>query len=278
MAGARLDRNSAFGSFPTLRASAAYVLSGATRVRVSAGSAFTAPSFYENFATGYVTGNPNLQPEHSRSAEVGFDAFLDGGRLTLKTTGFVQRFHDIIDYASVAPFAGAPNYFNVAAANANGVEVEAEYRASGGVTLSAGYTYTDTRATTIGFDSTSGASYVPGQPLIRRPRNSWNVSALQDVRERLATDPRGRVRRRARRSRLHALSRSAGHASRLHESGPFVRAAAAVALLEAASRSRDASTTCSTRTIRRSFAFQLPAVCCSWGFAWGSSRRGTGPG
>ena len=179
VAGARLDQNSAFGSFPTLRASMAYVLSSVARVRASVGSAFTAPSFYQNFATGYVTGNPNLQPEHSRSAEFGFDAFLDGGRLTLKTTGFVQQFHDIIDYAGVAPFAGAPNYFNVAGANANGVELEAEYRAAGGVTLSGGYTYTDTRATKIGFDSTSGASYVSGQPLIRRPRNAWNVSALQ---------------------------------------------------------------------------------------------------
>jgi vitamin B12 transporter len=179
VAGARLDRNSAFGSFPTLRASVAYVLSAEARVRASVGSAFTAPSFYENFATGYVTGNPGLQPEHSRSAELGFDAFLDGGRLTLKATGFVQQFHDIIDYASLAPFTGGPNYFNVAAANANGVELEAEYRAAGGVTLSGSYTYTDTRATKIGFDSTTGASYVPGQPLPRRPRNSWNVSALQ---------------------------------------------------------------------------------------------------
>jgi vitamin B12 transporter len=177
--GARLDRNSAFGSFPTLRASVAYVLSAAARMRASLGSAFTAPSFYENFATGYVTGNPNLQPEHSRSAELGFDAFLDGGRVTLKATGFLQQFHDIIDYASLPPFAGAPNYFNVAGANANGVELEAEYRAGGGVTLSGSYTYTDTRATKIGFDSTSGALYVPGQALARRPKNSWNVSALQ---------------------------------------------------------------------------------------------------
>jgi vitamin B12 transporter len=177
--GGRLDKNSAFGSFPTMRASVAYVLSAVARVRASAGSAFTAPSFYQNFATGYVTGNPNLQPEHSRSAELGMDTYLAEGQVTLKATAFFQQFHDIIDYAGVAPFAGAPNYFNVAAANANGVEVETEYKAGGGVTLAGSYTYTATRTTKIGFDSTSGASYVPGQPLIRRPRNSWNVSALQ---------------------------------------------------------------------------------------------------
>jgi vitamin B12 transporter len=161
-----------------MRASVAYVLSGEARVRASVGSAFTAPSFDENFATGYVTGNPNLQPEHSRSAELGMDAFLADGKITLKATGFFQQFHDIIDYSGNAP-AGTPSYYNVAGANANGVELEADYKAVAGVTLSGSYTYTDTRTTKIGFDSTTGASYVPGQPLIRRPRNAWNLTALQ---------------------------------------------------------------------------------------------------
>jgi vitamin B12 transporter len=176
--GGRLDKNSAFGTFPTMRASVAYILGAEARVRASIGSAFTAPSFFENFATGFVMGNPNLQPEHSRSAEVGMDMFLDEGKLTLKATGFIQQFHDIIDYAGGAPF-GTPNYLNVAAANANGVELEAQYKAGGGVAIGGSYTYMDTRTTQIGFDSTRGASYVPGQQLIRRPRNSWNVSAIQ---------------------------------------------------------------------------------------------------
>ena len=176
--GGRLDKNSAFGSFETMRASVAFVLSGEARVRASVGSAFTAPSFFQKFATGYVTRNQSLQPEHARSAELGMDTFLADGRLTLKATGFFQQFHDIIDYSGNAP-SGTPSYFNVAAANANGVELEAELKAAGGVTLSGSYTYTDTRTTRIGFDSTTSASYVPGQPLIRRPRNAWNVAALQ---------------------------------------------------------------------------------------------------
>src|ERR1019366_10038927 len=75
--------------------------------------------------------------------------------------------------------SGTPSYFNVAAANANGVEFEAELKAALGVTLSGSYTHTDTRPMKIGFDSTTGSSYVPGQPLIRRPRNAWTVAALQ---------------------------------------------------------------------------------------------------
>jgi vitamin B12 transporter len=176
--GGRLDQNSAFGTFPTMRASVAYVLSSEARVRASVGSAFVAPSFDENFSTGFVTGNPALQPEHSRSAELGFDTFLDDSRLTLKVTGFLQRFANIIDYSGNAP-AGTPSYYNIAGANADGVELEGGYRAGGGVTLSGSYTYTDTRTTKVGFDSTTGASYVPGQPLIRRPKNAWAISALQ---------------------------------------------------------------------------------------------------
>jgi vitamin B12 transporter len=176
--GGRLDQNSAFGTFPAMRASLAYVLSAEARVRASIGSGFTAPTFSQNFSTGFVTGNPALQPEHSRSAELGFDAFLDDSRLTLKATGFLQQFANIIDYSGNAP-TGTPSYYNVAGANANGVELEGIYRAGGGVTLSGSYTYTDTKTTKIGFDSTTGASYVPGQPLIRRPKNAWSVSALQ---------------------------------------------------------------------------------------------------
>ncbi len=176
--GGRLDQNSAFGSFQTMRASAAYLMSAALRVRGSVGSAFTAPSFYQNFATGYVTGNPQLLPEHSRSAELGMDAFLYNGKVTLKATGFFQRFKDIIDYSgSAAP--GTPSYYNVAGASSNGFELEGEYRASGGVTLSGNYTYTDVRATKVGFDSSSSAQYVQGQRLTRRAPNVWTLSAVQ---------------------------------------------------------------------------------------------------
>jgi vitamin B12 transporter len=179
--GARFDRNSAFGAFQTLRASVAYVLSATTRVRASAGSAFKAPSFFENFSTGYVQGNPALRPERSRSAELGVDAFLAGGALTLKATGYLQQFRDVIDYAGIAPSPGAPNYLNVAAADANGVELEAEYRGIEGLALTGAYTWTDTRTMRAGFDTSTGASYVAGEKLIRRPPHTFALSAAWTI-------------------------------------------------------------------------------------------------
>lgn len=166
--GARVDRNSEFGAFPTVRASAAWRISSNARARVSAGNAFKAPSFFENFSTGYVRGNPDLRPEQSRGAEAGVDAWLGQGRIALRATGFLQHFRDVIDYTGSAPSPGAPNYFNVAGADANGIELEAQYRGVERLTVSGSWTWTNTRVTEAGFDASASAAYVKGQPLIRR--------------------------------------------------------------------------------------------------------------
>ncbi len=177
--GARVDDNSAFGTFRTVRASAAFVVSAASRVRLSVGNAFKAPSFYENFATGYVKGNPALLPEQSRGVEIGFDTFLDDGNVVLKATGYVQRFRDVIQYTGTAPSPGAPNYFNVAGADANGAELEAEYRGFNRWTLAGNYSWSDTRVTQAGFDKGTGASYVRGEKLIRRAPHTASVSVVR---------------------------------------------------------------------------------------------------
>ena len=167
--GARRDDNSAFGLFTTSRASVAWLAGSSARLRAAAGTAFKAPSFFENFATGYVTGNAALRPERSRSVEFGFDTFLMDGKMTVSGALFRQQFRDIIQYSGTAPAPGAPNYFNVAAADANGIELSALLRATKRVTLGASWSWTDTRVAEAGFDSTSGASYVEGERLVRRP-------------------------------------------------------------------------------------------------------------
>jgi vitamin B12 transporter len=175
-AGIRRDDNSAFGTFTTGRASLAYLLGATTRLRVAAGNAFKAPSFYENFASGYVTGNPDLRPEESRSVEAGLETFLADGALRLAVTGYAQRFENIVQYTGSAPSPGAPNYYNVAAADANGLELEASWRTRRDVRAALAYAWTDTRVTQTGFDSSAGASYVKGERLIRRPPHTVSVS------------------------------------------------------------------------------------------------------
>lgn len=166
-AGGRVDDNDRFGTFGTYRVAAGARLGNSVRVRAALGTAFKEPSFYETFATGFVTGNPALRPERTRSWEVGLSRDLASGRATASATWFAQRFRDLIQYTSLPPREGAPNYFNVAAANADGAELELVLRSA--VDLRASYTYLRTRVTDAGFDSTASANFVRGSRLLRRP-------------------------------------------------------------------------------------------------------------
>jgi len=171
--GGRLDDNSAFGVFRTARVGAAYRVSERLRLRASAGTAFKAPSFFENFATGFTVGNPELRPEHTRSADLGVELQLKRST-SLRVTAFAQKFRDLIQYNGAAPF-GDPNYYNIAAANAGGVEIEATLPTVFGIEQSLAHTWTDTRVTDAGFNTTPEANFVQGGRLLRRPEHltSW---------------------------------------------------------------------------------------------------------
>jgi len=163
--GGRLDDNSQFGTHTTYRAGLVYRLPGAMRLRASVGTGFKEPTFFENFAHGFVTGNPALDPERSRSWELG----MERGAVAL--TYFNQRFRDLIEY-NPAPPAGQPNYFNVDGAVATGVEAEASAAFSRSVTGSLRYTYLHTRVVESGSPSDPDGLFVPGKPLIRRPAHT----------------------------------------------------------------------------------------------------------
>ena len=163
--GGRLDDNSQFGDHGTFRAGVVYRLPAATRLRATVGTGFKEPTFFENYAHGFVTGNPALDPERSRSWEVG----IERGAIAL--TYFNQRFRDLIEY-NPAPPAGQPNYFNVDGAIASGVEAEAAAAFSAAITGSLRYTYLHTRVIESGSPGDPDGLFVPGKPLIRRPAHT----------------------------------------------------------------------------------------------------------
>jgi vitamin B12 transporter len=178
--GARLDDNSAFGTFRTVRAGASWRLAAGARLRASVGNAFKAPSFYENFATGFVTGNADLRPERTRSAELGVETIV-GSVALVRVTGFTQRFRDLIQYTFATPTPTSPNYYNIAEANAGGVELEATLPDVGGFAVTAGYTWTDTRVVDAGFDSGESANFVAGARLLRRPEHMASLQLVRRV-------------------------------------------------------------------------------------------------
>jgi vitamin B12 transporter len=172
-AGARLDDNDAFGTFTTYRAGLVYRLPTGTRLRAATGTAFKEPTFTQNYAKGYVTGNPALHPEESRSWEAGLEQALLGGRLTLAGTYFDQRFREMIQYRGTPPTPTASNYYNIARADAAGLELEARLEPLAGLTLAAGYTHLNTRVRQPGTDPDPG--FLEGERLIRRPTHAASL-------------------------------------------------------------------------------------------------------
>lgn len=171
-AGGRLDDNSQFGKHGTYRVGFVFRPRPEARVRLSIGTGFKEPTFFENYAQGFVVGNPDLKPERSLSWEVGVDRTLAGGRITLAGTYFRQRFRDLIEYTGTPP-SGQPNYFNVSGATAGGVEARLEWIVTPAVALVLPYTYLRTNVKEGSLDGGADGLFVAGAPLLRRPRHTF---------------------------------------------------------------------------------------------------------
>lgn len=162
--GSRLDDNSQFGTHATYRGGVVYRLDQA-RVRVSVGTGFKEPTFFENFARGFVTGSPDLRPERSLSWEVGIE------RGAIAVTYFNQRFRDLIEYSATPVGPDSVNYFNVGGAIASGIETNVTSDIGNRVVVSLNYTYLHTRVEESGSTDPNGL-FVPGKPLVRRPAHT----------------------------------------------------------------------------------------------------------
>lgn len=146
-AGARTDRNEVFGSFLTAQAGVVLPLPGFGRLRAHAGSAYKAPTFVQQFAsTPFERGNPDLEPENSRSVEAGWDGGFFANRLVLGVGVFRQSFEDLIVYENRG--TAAPTYYNESEARSAGLEASAMVRGPGGIEAGAEFTRVNARVVT----------------------------------------------------------------------------------------------------------------------------------
>lgn len=139
--GYRHDEHATFGGYGTYRFTGAYLVEQTgTKLHASYGTGFRAPSLYELYAP-FGTGNPLLQPEQSKSFDVGVEQrFLDG-RLVGDITYFQLDTDNLIDY-SYATFS----YVQLpGVTKRNGVEASLRWSATPWLDLIGGYTYTRTR-------------------------------------------------------------------------------------------------------------------------------------
>ncbi len=171
--GGRIDDSETYGAFATYRIGAALTLLRGTRARAAIGRGFREPTFAESFGSGFGDlGNRGLEPERSRSREVGLEQEV--GPATLAATWFDQRFDGLIQYTFSPPAAGDPNYYNVGAARSRGLELEAR-AARGRWSGAVSYVYLETEVLDPGL--ASDASFSQGEELIRRPAHSGSLTS-----------------------------------------------------------------------------------------------------
>jgi vitamin B12 transporter len=110
---ARRDHNSQYGDHNTGAAAWGYHFDHGLKVSASYGSAFHAPTFNDLYYP-YGSGNPDLKPETSRSAELGVSQQLDTWNWALN--GYQTRIEQLISLDA--------NYFpsNISKARIRGVE------------------------------------------------------------------------------------------------------------------------------------------------------------
>ena len=97
----RYDHYDGFGSAFSGSAALGWKPADAWRLTASYGTAFRAPTLNELYSPGYggyYAGNPDLDPERSRTAEIGVDWRLDAAN-RLDAHAFSTRIHDLIDFS-----------------------------------------------------------------------------------------------------------------------------------------------------------------------------------
>jgi vitamin B12 transporter len=171
--GIRHDDHETFGGSTILSANGVFSPNdGATTLRASYGEGFKAPSLFQLYSQ---FGNTALEPERSRSYDVGVVQRLVDGRLQVGATWFARSTRNQIDFLScflnTEPLCtNRPSgvYANLRRTRAEGVEAMIEMTPVDAMTLKVQYSLIDTENRDTGLD------------LARRPRQT--ATALIDYR------------------------------------------------------------------------------------------------
>ena len=170
-AGARYEDNSEFGNEFVPRGSVAYeILETGTVLRGAAGKGFKTPTFTEQFAQGFATGNPDLDPEKSYSWEVGVDQVLFDNKLVFGATYFYQKFDDLITFINNPD--PEPDFENIQEAESQGIELMLLCTPGYGFTVGGNYTYLDTEVNDDGGAGGASSPFEEGKDLLRRPNHT----------------------------------------------------------------------------------------------------------
>jgi vitamin B12 transporter len=171
----RYDANAHFGSKATFRIAPAYLIpESGTKLKVSVGSGFKAPTLselFQNFPGYGFYGNPRLRPESSTGYEVGVEQQLPDS-LEVGFTYYRNDIKNLIDSAFIS--ATVTSYVNVGRAVTQGVESFISWQAMTSLKLRADYTFTQ------------ADDEILNQELLRRPKHKATVSGDWQATEKLS--------------------------------------------------------------------------------------------
>jgi vitamin B12 transporter len=176
--GLRVDDNSQFGSVANPLAALAWVFpETGLRLRASAATGFKEPSFNEILGfPGFAGPHLGLEPETSRSFEIGAEQSFAQDTVRLSLTWFRTDFEDLITFvgrANPPPGELAFQAANVQAVRSQGLEAELRWALTDRVRLGAAYTLLRTRIRDAG--GIVNVSFQEGEALLRRPAHGGSA-------------------------------------------------------------------------------------------------------
>ena len=155
--------------------SGAYQLDGVTRLHASYGTGIRPPGGSDLA----FTNNPGLKPETIRSYDAGIERRFWAGRASVDATWFHSNYRDLI--VSLGGSLAKLSHFytdNLANALSEGIEASGRVRPSASILLTGNYTWLETEALSLnGGSGLVQQYYYPGQPLLRRPKQSGSLLA-----------------------------------------------------------------------------------------------------
>jgi outer membrane cobalamin receptor len=180
--GLRVDRKESYDTFVSPKLSAGgFVLPlrdgavSSVKVFGNVGKGVKSPLFGERFGSGFADPNPELRPERARTTDLGLEATFASQRLRGTVTYFNNDYADQIAFRFGTTGDGIPEFINIDLSEADGWELEgALQRPVFGFTASGSYSNVDSRVVT---NLSTSQQFLPGQPLLRRPRHSGFVRA-----------------------------------------------------------------------------------------------------
>jgi vitamin B12 transporter len=180
IAGVRVDGNGFYGVRAVPRVGAAYALRygsgfwGSTRLRASYGLGIKEPELLPPDCS------PQLNPERSRTVDVGFDQVLASDRIRFSATAFFNRFQDIVSFATMTSGGNCPafggSFFNTDLARANGINSTIEAKPLHWLNITGNYTYDDSKVLKT-TNPLMDPALAQGNRLFKRPLHSGSLIA-----------------------------------------------------------------------------------------------------